>query len=190
MTLTTRFTLMIVASSDGFIAKAAGHAPADWQSPEESAFFLETVAVADWSVLGRTTHETAFREDRRRIVFSHSASTPEWRSPIHLWLDPMTVSTGDLAALVAPVRPMRTALILGGEDVAAWFLSRGAIDEVLLSIEPIAFGTGLPIFPGDEAGDPVERVRARGFEVQSERALNARGARLVTLIPLHRRAGH
>jgi dihydrofolate reductase len=179
----TCFSLVAVASSDGFIARAPGHAPADWQSPEEQAFFLETVAAADWSVLGRTTHETAFRADRRRVVFSHRAPSPEWRAPTHLWLDPATISPGDLAALVEPVRPMGTALILGGADVAAWFLERGRIDEVLLSIEPIAFGTGLPIFPGDAAGDPVEHVRARGFEVQAERALNATGTRLLTLAP-------
>jgi dihydrofolate reductase len=190
MTQTARFVLVVVASSDGFIARTAGHAPWDWQSPEEKAFFLETVAAADWSVLGRTTHETAFRADRRRIVFSHSAPAPEWRSPTHLWLDPATVSPDDLAALVAPVWPMRTALILGGADVAAWFLGRGCIDEVLLSVEPVAFGAGLPIFPGDAAGDPVERVRARGFEVQSERALNVNGTRLVTLIPRSSKPAH
>ena len=83
-----RFSLVVVASCDGFIARAAGHSPADWQSPEEQAFFLGTVAGADWCVLGRTTHQTAFRLDRRRVVFSHSAPLPEWRSPLHLWLDP------------------------------------------------------------------------------------------------------
>lgn len=178
-----RFSLVAVTSGDGFIARTAGHAPAAWQSPEEQAFFLETVDAADWSVLGRTTHETAFRADRRRIVFSRSAPSPEWRTPTHLWLDPETVSPDQMAALVAPVRPMGAALILGGADVAAWFLDRGRIDEVSLSIEPVRFGTGLPIFPGDAAGDPVERVRARGFEVRAERALNSRGTRLVILTP-------
>jgi dihydrofolate reductase len=179
-----RFSLVVVASSDGFIARAAGHAPADWQSPEEQAFFLGTVAAADWSVLGRTTHETAFRPDRRRIVFSHSAPMPEWRSPTHLWLDPQTTSPDEMAALVAPVRPMASALILGGADVAAWFLDRGRIDEVLLSIEPVSFRSGLPIFPSGGAGDPIELVRARGFEMRAERALNSRGTRLVVLTPL------
>jgi dihydrofolate reductase len=183
MSQTARYSLVVVASSDGFIARTAGHAPADWQSPEEQAFFLKTVAAADWSVLGRTTHEAAFRTDRRRIVFSHSAPKPEWRSPTHLWLDPATISVDDLAALVAPVWPMGIGLVLGGADVAAWFLERGRIDEVLLSIEPVRFGTGLPIFPGDGAGDPVDLVRRRGFEVRSERALNAGGTRLVTLTP-------
>ena len=178
-----RFSLVVVTSSDGFIARTAGHAPADWQSPEEQAFFLATVASADWSVLGRTTHEAAYRRDRRRIVFSHSAREPEWRSPTHLWLDPETIQPDDLAGLVAPVRPMRTGLILGGAEVAAWFLERGRVDEVLLSIEPVGFETGLPIFPGDGAGDPIELVRARGFEVHAARQLNPGGTRLITLLP-------
>jgi dihydrofolate reductase len=190
MVRTARFVLVIVASSDGFIARAAGHAPWDWQSPEERAFFLETVARADWGVLGRTTHETAFRADRRRIVFSHSAPEPEWRLPTHLWVDPATISPDELGRLVDPVWPMRTALILGGADVAAWFLEQGQIDEVLLSIEPVAFGSGLPIFAGGAAGDPVALVRARGFGVQSERPLNTGGTRLVTLVPATGQTGH
>jgi dihydrofolate reductase len=183
MAQSARFSLVMVASSDGFIARQAGHAPWDWQSPQEQAFFLATVAAADWSIMGRTTHETAFRPDRRRIVFTHTAPQPEWRMPPHLWLNPARIKPDDLPSLVAAVHPMRSGLILGGADVAAWFLDHGRIDEVLLSIEPIRFGAGLPIFPGDGAGDPVGRVRAKGFEVHSERALNPSGTRLVTLVP-------
>ena len=32
-----RFTLLVAASADGFIARAPGHAPSEWCSPEEQA---------------------------------------------------------------------------------------------------------------------------------------------------------
>ncbi len=177
------FILVLVTSADAFIARAPGHPPWEWQSPEEQAFFLDTVAAADWSIMGRVTHETAFRPERRRIVFSHSACSPDWRAPTHLWIDPGRQTPDDLVRLVEPVRPMRTGLILGGADVAEWFLSYRRIDRVLLSIEPVEFGAGLPAFPGGEAGDPVALLASLGFDAISERPLNETGTRLLELAP-------
>ena len=179
-----RFTLHVVASADGFIAREPGHAPADWASAEEQALFLAAVGAADWGIMGRTTHEAAFKPDRRRIVLSRSAARPEWRAPRHLWLDPAERGPDDLAALVEPVRPLREGLILGGTAVHDWFLAHRRIDAVELTVEPIRFGAGLPIFSGQTARDPVEAVRRAGFALAGERAPNARGTRLATLRPV------
>jgi len=35
-----RFTLLVVCSADGFIARRPGEAPSAWASPEEQAVFL------------------------------------------------------------------------------------------------------------------------------------------------------
>lgn len=172
------FTLLVVATADGFIARHPAHTPADWASPEEQAHFLAAVDAADWGILGRRTHEAADRPDRRRVVFSTSAPRPEWRRPTQLWLDPAGRAPDDLAALVAPLRPMRRAVILGGTAVHDWFHRAGRIDRVLLTVEPVAFGAGLPLFPG-EAG-PAEAVLARlGYRLEESRTINPAGTRLL-----------
>ncbi|MCX7643985.1 MAG: dihydrofolate reductase family protein [Rhodobacteraceae bacterium] len=177
-----QFALLVVATADGFIARHPAHAPADWASPEEQAHFLAAVDAADWGILGRRTHEAADRPDRRRIVFSAAARRPEWRRPTQLWLDPAGLAPDDLAALVAPVRPMRQAVILGGTAVHDWFHRAGRIDRVLLTVEPVTFGAGLPLFSGQSG--PPEAVLARlGYRAAAERPLNGRGTRLVTFLP-------
>ena len=176
------FTLAVAATEDGFIARHPGHAPADWCSPEEQALFLAEVDAADWSVMGRGTHEAADKPHRRRIVFSSAAPAPEWRRPTQLWLDPAGRAPDDLARLVAPLRPLRHGLILGGTAVHGWFHDAGRIDRVLLTVEPVTFGAGLPVFPG-HAGPADAVLAALGYGLRDSRTLNARGTRLLTFAP-------
>ena len=178
-----RFTLLVVSSADGFIARAPGHAPADWASAEEQALFLAAVDAADWGIMGRTTHEAAFKPHRRRVVLSRSAPEPAWRTPSHLWLDPADMTPDDLAALVDPAHPLREGLILGGTAVHDWFAAHGRIDMVELTVEPVRFGAGLPIFFDQSDRDPMAAFEKKGFLVANERALNTGGSRLVTLRP-------
>jgi dihydrofolate reductase len=176
------FTLLVVATADGFIARHPAHSPADWASPEEQSLFLAEVEAADWGIMGRRTHEAADKPHRRRIVFSTSAPQPVWRRPTQLWLDPAGRSCDDLAVLVAPVRPLRRVVILGGTSVHGWFHDAGRIDRVLLTVEPLTFGAGLTLFPGRSG--PAEEVLARlGYRSVGECALNGRGTRLVTFVP-------
>ena len=178
-----RFTLHVVATSDGFIARYSGHSPADWQSEEDAEYFFAAVDAADWSVMGRVTHTAAPRADRRRVVFSTATPVPDWRTPTQVWLDPRGLTPDALPDLLCGVHPVRDVLILGGTRVHDWFLAHGRLDAVTLCVEPLRFGEGLPIFTGDGAGDPVASFTRRGFEVVDEQALNARGTRRLWLEP-------
>jgi dihydrofolate reductase len=170
------FTLTVVTTADGFIARAPDDAPHTWASPEEQALFFADVDAADWSVMGRHTHQAADRPDRRRIVFSASGGEGEWRRPTQLWVDPAGLAPQDLPALVGAVHPLRRGLILGGTGIHDWFLARGAIDRVHLSVEPLAFGEGLPLF-SRYPGPPDEALVAAGFRKLEERLLNDRPTR-------------
>ncbi len=178
-----RFSLIVACSADGFIARAPGHGPAEWASPEEQALFLSAVDAADWSIMGRGTAEVAPKPWRRRVILSTGAPTPDWRLPSQLWLDPTGLTPDDLPALVAPVRPMGEALVLGGTRVHDWFLGHGRIDSVTLTIEPVRFGSGLPIFSGQDGAGPIEAFVQRGFAVHGMVPVNDRGTTLARLAP-------
>lgn len=176
------FTLTVVASRDGFIARAHDDAPQAWASKEEQDLFFADVEAADWAIMGRHTHEAADRPDRRRIVFSSGAGAGEWRRPTQLWIDPARLVPADLPDLVARVRPLAAGLILGGTRVHDWFLAHRAIDRVHLTVEPVAFGGGLPLFSG-RSGPAEEVLGEAGFRRISDRALNAAGTRHSVWIP-------
>jgi dihydrofolate reductase len=174
------FTLTAVVSADGSIARRVGEHPGTWASAEEQARFLAEVPRYDWAFMGRMTHETALRQDRRRVVFSRSARGLDWRTERHLWVDPARVALAEILAALMPVRPPRRCIVLGGTTVHDWFLERGLIDRIELSIEPLRFGTGLPLLSG-QRGDVVEELERRGFVLIERQELNPQGTRLLVL---------
>ena len=145
--------------------------------------FFADVEAADWAVMGRHTHEAADRPDRRRIVFSSAAGKGEWRRPTQLWIDPARVEPRVLPDLVGHVHPLNDGLILGGTRVHDWFLDHRAIDRIHLTVEPVTFGAGLPMFSGHSG--PADRVlSALGFACHSERRLNDLGTVFSVWTPL------
>lgn len=182
------FTLVVATSSDGFIARRSGESPASWASPEEQTHFFGKVGAACWSVMGRKTHEVADREDRRRIIFSGHVEEPEWRRPTQVWVNPARLEPDDLPMLVEAVEPMTAPLILGGTLVHDWFHQHRAIARIELTVEPVAFGSGLPVFSGDGASDPLTLFGCRGYGVIGDRVLNRKGTRLISLEPVPEQA--
>lgn len=179
--MTARFTLTVATSSDGFISRSTDEPPQAWASPEEQVLFFRDVEAADWAIMGRNTHLAADRPDRRRVIFS--TRTAGWKRTTQLWLDPAGTEPAALAGLVDHVHPLENGLILGGTRVHDWFLAHRAIDAVHLTIEPVAFGKGLPIFTGQQDRNPVTAFTRRGFHVVSEETINSAGTRYVELRP-------
>ena len=173
------FTLTVVTSRDGFIARATDDAPQAWASAEEQVLFFRDVEAADWAIMGRHTHEAADKPDRRRIIFSTQVAG--WQRPTQLWIDPRDMTADELAGLVAQVHPLDKGLILGGTQVHDWFLSHGRIDRVHLTIELVDFGAGLTVFTGETETDPISVFTKRGFQVGSDDRLNTAGTRYVVL---------
>jgi dihydrofolate reductase len=173
------FTLAAVVSADGFIARRAGEHPGSWASAEEQARFLAAVPRYDWAFMGRTTHETALRPDRRRVVFSRGVGL-DWRAERHLWVDPARVPMAEILAALRPVRPPRRCIVLGGTTVHDWFFAQDLVDRIEITIEPQHFGAGLPLLSG-QRGDAVAELERRGFTVARRQQLNPRGTRLLVL---------
>ncbi len=92
------------------------------------------------------------------------------------------MAVADLAASVTEVRPLRRGLILGGTRVHDWFFAGNAIDTVHLTVEPVRFSSGLPVFTEQQGSDPVEFFLSRGFVLREERILNSGGTRFYDLV--------
>ena len=177
----TFFTLTVATSADAYIARANDDAPQNWASAEEQKLFFEDVEAADWAIMGRNTHLAADKPHRRRVIFS--TQTAGWQRPTQLWIDPTQLAVAELENQTAKVHPLQNGLILGGTRVHDWFLAQNAIHRVNLTVEPVTFGAGLPIFSDQQGKNALEIFSSLGFSVVDQRQLNDRGTQYFVLQP-------
>lgn len=155
----SRVTIHMVASVDGFIARKDGSV--DWLetddhfeggiklSPESIEAFLSTI---DCYVMGSRTYETALAFEARGLGWSYgdkptfvltTRELPRRRDTIQFY-------SGDLSELVNErLRPTFDSIwFVGGGNVSASCLRLGLADEVRYSVMPVAIGAGVPFFDG------------------------------------------
>lgn len=156
---TSRITIHMVASLDGFIARRDGRV--DWLetrdhfegghtlTPESIEAFLKTI---DCYVMGSRTYETALNFEAKGLGWAYG-DTPTFvltRRALPKVRDNIEFYSGDLRRLVDErLKPnFRSIWCVGGGEVSAACLRQGLADEVRYSIVPILIGDGIAFFEG------------------------------------------
>ncbi|MBI5458012.1 dihydrofolate reductase family protein [Candidatus Kaiserbacteria bacterium] len=164
---TPRCIAIAVMTLDGKIARHHHHFT-DWSSPEDKQFLREFLQRTDIIVVGHNTHEIASKElgKYNRIVLTTSVATTERKDEKLLLCNPESVDVRPL------LEPYKLAGILGGMDTYTYFLERGLLDELYLTIEPLVFGQGLDLFAST-------KIITKQFKLESVKRLNERGSLLL-----------
>ena len=155
--LTSRVTIHMVASLDGFIARKDGSVAwletsdefldGDTLDPGFVEAFLKTI---DCYVMGSRTYETALGFEAKGLGWAYG-DKPTFvltRRELPRIRDTVEFYSGDLAQFVNErLRPtFLTIWFVGGGVVSAECLRLGLADEVRYSIVPILIGEGIPFF--------------------------------------------
>jgi dihydrofolate reductase len=136
-------TFIIAAiSADGFIGQHEGHNSIDWTSPEDKKLFVRLTKEAGIMVMGSRTFQTIGRAlpGRRTIVLTNHPET--------ITAEGIEASSETPQQLVSRLHTegMQALAICGGANVYAQFMQAGLVNELYLTIEPVVFGTGVPLF--------------------------------------------
>jgi dihydrofolate reductase len=166
-----KVVLMMSISVDGFVRAAHGH-PGDFPETDElKRWKLDRIRAAGTHLMGRVTYEemasfwptskdeyAAPMNDIPKVVFSNTLEKATWAKS--------SIARGDLADEIDALRRQT------GGDIIAWgganfvqSLSRaGLIDEYVLVILPVAFGSGLPLFRDLPSALQLELLEAKTFD--------------------------
>lgn len=138
-----RFIYYLTASLDGFIARPDGSV--DWLLDDDGDDFgfAEFFDGVDTVVMGRKTYDMALSfgeypySTKKGFIFSRSLSGSEHAEVVR----------GPVETFVAEQRalPGKDVWLVGGGETAKAFLQAGAIDELVVFIQPILLGEGLPL---------------------------------------------
>jgi dihydrofolate reductase len=136
-----RVLLLAVITLDGKIARHA-HELSNWSSREDKRLFARTTREAGVVIMGRSTYETIGRPlpDRLNVVMTRHppVDAPEG---VEFTADSPRRILERLAA-----RGYNAVAVTGGAQVYRAFLEAGVVDELWLTVEPLAFGEGISLF--------------------------------------------
>jgi len=174
-TSTSRVTIHMAASLDGFIARKDG--TVDWMEtsddfadgatlePEVAEAFLKTI---DCYVMGSRTYETAlgFEEKGFGWVYGDKPTFVLTSRDLPRSRDNIKFYGGDLARLVNEhLRPtFNNIWFAGGGAVSSECLRLGLADEVRYSILPILIGDGIPFFEKLNEDVSLHLVEVKGYK--------------------------
>lgn len=144
-----RVIALAAMTADGKIARLAP-GPVDWTSREDKRMFARVTRRAGVVILGRATYELLPGPLPGRLVVVLTTRGAELTpQPGHVEF--MSGAPGDIVASLA-ARGYAEAVVAGGAVVYQEFLRTGVVDELWLTVEPLLFGTGLPLLRDEIQG--------------------------------------
>jgi dihydrofolate reductase len=162
----TRMAKLIYAintSLDGFIEDASG--AFDWSMPDDEVhtFYNDMMRGVGTQLLGRRMYETmavwetdSALAEESPILADFAAAWRDSDKDVYstTLIDPITTRTRIVREFDAgDVRALKEAssgdILVGGATLAAHLLRAGLVDELLLTLFPVAVGGGKPALPND-----------------------------------------
>lgn len=136
-------TMMMALTADGKIAKDKTQFT-DWTSREDKKLFIKISKSYGVIIMGANTFKTfpAPLKDRLNVVFSNQDNSPQDGVK---WVKGQPTQVLDELAKLG----YKSALLVGGSSLNSLFLENKLISEIILTIEPKIFGTGLSLFNRD-----------------------------------------
>ena len=175
-----RYKLIAVVSQDGFIARYSGDNPESWTSKEEKIFFKSDMQDCEWSAMGRKTHELSYNKNKKRIIFSRDLSNFRFVNNNHVYFNPNQTTFDEI---IKKILPATTICILGGTTVYDYFMNNKLLDELIITIEPITFRRGLPLFSQIKWKNFIDHFIKDGFVLAKEiKKINKNGTKYFHLL--------
>lgn len=141
----------------------------NWTSKEDKKFMRALLDTCDVIIVGNNTYKTALKPLSKRncVVLTRSVKTTQKVSEKLLYLN---TKFSDLKKTIQKAGYKKIA-VLGGAQTYSYCLEHGMLDDLYLTIEPVIFGGGVPLFAG--------KFKLRKTKIVSMKKLNKRSTFLV-----------
>lgn len=140
--------MMMAMTVDGKIAKDKTQF-ADWTSREDKKLFVEISKRCGVIMMGENTFKTfpAPLKERLNVVFTEDINQAT--------IPGVKFVSGEPAKVLKELEMLgyQEVLLGGGAYLNSLFLEKGLINEIILTIEPKIFGSGLSLFSQDLNAD-------------------------------------
>jgi dihydrofolate reductase len=143
-----KISVYLATSVNGMISNSR-NVP-DWLSQEYGMGFMSICQRTKAVIMGKTTYNILepdylpLKDDGSLVVLTHDTSTKPPQANV-LFTDK---KPGEIVSLLE-ARGHAEAVIIGGTATVDTFMKAGLVDEMILVVEPVLFGKGLPLLRED-----------------------------------------
>ena len=155
-----RLKYYIASTVDGFIAHEDGSFDGFLMSGDHVSDYLEALQQFDVVLMGRKTYEVGLQEGvtnpyphmQQFVISKTLQASPD---------EAITVVSDGIVELVKRLKTEsgQDIYLCGGGLLAATLLSARLIDDVILKINPVLFGSGIPLIAGDPLPIPTTQLQ-------------------------------
>jgi dihydrofolate reductase len=144
-----KISIYMASSANGLISNARG--VPDWLSQEYSQGFMAICQKTKAVIMGKTSYNILapdylpLKDDGTTVVLTNDIDA---KPP-----NPTVVFTnktpGDIVSMLEE-KGHTEAVIIGGTMTVSEFIQAGIVDDIYFVVEPVLFGSGLPLLKGIE----------------------------------------
>lgn len=138
-----KLTLLMAQTLDGKIAKSRDHFP-DWTEKADKKLFVKVTKESGVMIMGRTTFETlpGTLPGRLHVVLSRQAG--EWEEQ----KENLVFTSLSPAKILERLEKLGfdNPILAGGGIINTLFAKANLIDEMIVTVSPVIFGSGLGVF--------------------------------------------
>jgi dihydrofolate reductase len=156
----------VASTVDGFIAHTDHTIDGFVAEGEHVSDYLESLKNDyDIVLMGRRTYEFGFQYGvtdpypwMKQYVFSGSMeSSPDAN---------VELISGDIVGFVRTLKGQtgKDIYLCGGASLASTLLAERLVDEVIIKLNPVLFGTGLPLFSGPIAQTSLQLLESKTYD--------------------------
>ena len=135
--------IIAALTADGFIGRDTTHTSIDWTSDEDKTIFRSMTKEAGVMIMGSRTFATINRGMPGRKIVVYTSRPDEL--PAFDGVEATNEAPAELLKRLESEGYAQVA-VCGGSSVYHQFMKAGLVDELYLTIEPILFGQGVPLF--------------------------------------------
>jgi len=140
-----KITMLMAMTLDGKIGKHPDHFP-DWTGKADKKLFVELTRKAGVVIMGSKTFDTIGipLPGRKNIILTRDKSRKsEW--------DNLLFTDASPKEIVANLEKegFSEAILAGGAKINSLFAEENLIDEIIVTISPKIFGTGMSLFSSE-----------------------------------------
>ncbi|MFA6410401.1 MAG: dihydrofolate reductase family protein, partial [Candidatus Buchananbacteria bacterium] len=142
-----KLILMMAMTADGIIAKNSSQ-NADWTSKADKKAFIAETKKHGAIIMGQTTYEAIGKALPGRLNLILTLTPQNYQAKVQPGLLEFIKGTPKEIVKYLEQKGFASAILGGGAKTNGMFLNAGLVDEILITVEPKIFGSGLNFTEG------------------------------------------